>query len=150
MSAALTALFVVLIPAPPAVDPPFGVAPTIQFMEWKDGTIEQTVTVNDAVPVESTEMVTINGKIVVQKVIKYQTVHKTHKQAISAKDVDVYDLDGKKVDEAAWQKALEHGAIVLLAGDSELPQPAFRKAVKEGTLVVVLKPKEKMPEAPPK
>jgi hypothetical protein len=145
MSAALTSLLLILVPAPAADEQPFGAAPTLQFMEWKNGTIEQTVTVSKTVPIETTETVTMNGRAVVQKVVKLQRVLETHKQAIDPKEAEIYDLDGKKVDDAVWQKALAHGAIVLVAGDRELPHAAFRKAIKEGTLVVVLKPQPKIP-----
>jgi hypothetical protein len=150
MSALLAAL-IILVPAPPANDEPFrGLAPTLQFVRWNNGTLEQTVTVWEQEPKEVTETVNTNGRTETRKTIILTSVYKRERRAINAKDTEVYDLDGKKVEDAAWQKALANGAIVLLAVDGVLPHATFRSAIKDGTLIVVLKPQSKPSDAPPK
>lgn len=150
MSAIFAAL-IVLVSAPPESDEPVGgLAPTLQYVRWNNGTLEQTVTVWKQVPLEVTETVNVNGQAKTQRRVGLESVYSTERRAIDAKDAEVYDLDGKKVDDAVWQKTLAKGAIVLLADDGVLPHAAFRKATKDGTLIVVVKLRPKTPGPAPR
>jgi len=67
-------------------------------------------------------------------------VQEISKAMLDGKGVEVFGLDGKKIDETAWQKALSAGAVVVVTRDGQLPHAGYRKVFKEGTLIVVFKP----------
>ncbi len=137
---ALLASLLILVPAPAPDEEPTGSVPGIQFVKWNKGTFEMTVTVTVAVQVPTTVVVNVNGKQEARTVNKYEFVQEIRKEALDGKGAEVYSVDGKKLDDSVWQKALSSGAIVVLTRDGKLPHPAYRKVFREGTLIVVLKP----------
>lgn len=140
MSTILAGLLFVLVPAPNVEAEPNGVAPTLQFVKWNKGVIEQSVTVAVHVPVVESVTVNVNGVPQTQNITSFRTVYKTEKRTIDSKAVKVYSLDGKPVVEGDWQKILTSGAVVLLATNGVVPDAAYRKVIKDGTLIVVVKP----------
>jgi len=145
MQMLITAMLI-LVPAPPVENiEPKGPAPSLRYVKWVSGNIESTV----AVPVQEAYVVnvpaTINGQTVYQTVTKVRIIHKTVKETRLG-NFTGYDLDGKKIDAAVWQKALEKGATVIMAGSEELPDASYRKLFKEGILILVPLPAD--PNAP--
>ena len=82
----------------------------------------------------------VNGQQIVRKVSVVEAIATTQKIVIDAKNYDFYDLDGKKLTEPDWKRVLSDGAIVLIAADSNLPHPAYLKAMKKGAMVLVPRP----------
>lgn len=142
----LLAMLLILVPAPMGESEPTGPAPAIQHLKWVKGAFESTVAVMEYVPVTKTIEVAVNGQKQIQNVTTYQAVQKMVRQQFTAAGVEVFDLAGKKIADADWQKALGPGATVLVTRDGQLPHAAYRKVFKEGTLIVVFKP---VPVAPP-
>jgi hypothetical protein len=151
MTSLLTAVLI-MVPAP-AEGAPSGAPPTLQFVKFDDkGVFRQTVTLTRYVPVQKTVTVNVNGQLQTQTVTEVVPQQVQQEQVMNAKDFDIYDQDGKLVDESTWKKALAPGGVVLLAGDGKVPHPAYVKAVKPGTLILVGKLPRPMgvpPVAPP-
>jgi hypothetical protein len=145
MTSLLSGLFLSLLVPAPMVAEPSGAPPTLQFVKWTDRGLEQTVVVTKYVPVQKAVEVNVNGQVQLRTVTELVPVTETHKQLIDIKNAEIYDLDGKKVDEATWQKALSGGAVVAMSQDGRLPDSIYRQALKQGTLIVVVKPGPKLP-----
>ena len=148
MTSFLTGLFLsLLVPAPMAEDPTRA-PPTLQFVKWTDKGLEQTVVSTKFVPVQKAVEFKVNGQVQLRTVTELVPVTETRKQLIDIKNAEIYDLDGKKVDEATWQKALSGGAIIAMSQDGHLPDSIYRQALKVGTLIVMLKPAPIVPSGP--
>jgi hypothetical protein len=136
----LLASLLILVPAPIADEQPTGPAPSLQFVKWNLGTFEMTVTVTKAVPVTKTIVVNVNGRKESRNVTTYEYVQEIRKESLDVKGAEVFGLDGKKIDETTWQKALGSGAVVALTREGQLPHSGYLRVLKEGTLIVVFKP----------
>lgn len=147
MTQLLTALLI-LVPAPGPDEEPTGPAPTLQFLKYLNGKFEMTKTVMKSELRMETFTTNINGKEVVQARTVAIPVAVIEKMMIEANGAEVYGLDGKKVDESVWQKSLGSGAIVLVA-HGQLPHATYRKALREGTLIVMFKPTAPVPPIAP-
>lgn len=148
MNALLISLLI-LIPAPSSDDEPTGSAPVLQFLKWNKGSFEATTTVTEAVPVTKTFVVNVNGKQETRTVTAFEYVQKTIISNLDAKNAEVYGIDGKKIDEATWQKALAAGAVVAVVRDGKLPHESYRRIFREGTIIVVFKAAAPMIVPPP-
>lgn len=146
MTSLLTA-FLILVPAPAADEEPTGPARTLQFLKWNKGAFETTRTITEYVPQTYSVTVNVNGQQMVQTRTVNVPVMKIVRIDIAAKVAEVFDLDGKKIDESSWQKTFSPGAVTIVA-QGQLPHPAFRKVFKEGTLIVVIKATEPNPGPP--
>jgi hypothetical protein len=134
---ALLAAILIMVPAP-VEGTPSGAPPTLQYVKFDDkGVFRQTVSATQYVPVQKTITVNVNGQLQTQTITEVvpQTIQR--EQVMDAKNFDIYDQDGKLVDESIWKKALAPGGVVLLAGDGKMPHPAYVKTVKPGTLIFV-------------
>jgi hypothetical protein len=151
MNALLFASLTLLVPAPAKEAEPTGTPPTLQYVRFDDkGLFQQKVTVQQVVPVQKAVTVVVNGVQRTKVVTEYVTRMIEKQQTMDARNFDIYELDGKKAEEPLWRKTLGEGAIVILAGDGQVPHPAFLKAVKPGTLVLVPKMTPPMPVEQPK
>jgi hypothetical protein len=139
MSTLFTALLI-MVPAPGPDEEPTGPAPTLQYLKYVNGAFETTATVTKSEARTETIEVIVNGQKQVQARTVLVPVVVQSKMTIDAKGAEVYGIDGKKIEDATWQKALNAGAVVVVTQDGQLPQPAYRKAFRDGTLIVVLKP----------
>lgn len=148
MSTLLTTLLI-LVPAPTGEGEPTGPAPTLQFLKWGKGGLETTTTVTEAVPVTKSFVVNVNGKQETRTVTAFEYVQKTVVSNLDAKNAEVYGIDGKKIDEATWQKTLGAGAVVAVVRDGRLPHEGYRRIFREGTLIVVFKAAAPMIVPPP-
>jgi hypothetical protein len=134
----ILAYFLILVPAPATEPEPTGSAPTLQYVRFNDkGVFEQTVTIVKYTPVTKSITVNVNGKMQVQNVTEVVPTQVIEKRLIDAKGYDFYDLDGKRLDEADWKKALSGGAVVAVAADGNVPHAAYRKVLKAGTIIMV-------------
>lgn len=148
MTSLLTA-YLILVPAPADEPEPTGAAPTLQYVRFNDqGLFEKKTKAIVYAQEAQTQVVIVNGQQVTRTVLVMvpRTVEQTVR--LDSKQYDYYDLDGKKVDESAWKKALSAGAVVLVAADGKAPEAAYRKALKPGTLILVAKT-AKIGPAPP-
>lgn len=134
----LLTAFLILVPAPGADEEPTGPAPNLQYLKYNKGAFEtiETVTVYEQRAVTSVE----NGKQVPVTRLVTVPVVKTVRVSLDARGTEVFGVDGKKIDDATWQKVLGSGAVVVVVRDGNLPHAAYRKAFREGTLIVVFKP----------
>jgi len=126
--------FLFLVPAPMTVEAPKGAPPVLQFLKWKEGEFE-IAQPHPYIETYIEKDVKANGKLVT----KTRTVYKIKTVTKSSIDAEVYDLQGKKIEEAVWQKALGKGAIVLLPADGQLPDSSYLSTFKEGMLIVLIK-----------
>jgi hypothetical protein len=141
---AILAAFLILVPAPVADGEPTGPAPTLQHLKYHKGAFETTSTVTAYETQAITVIENVNGILVpVTRTLAFPVV-KLVKTMLDAKGAEVYGIDGKKIDESTWQKALGSGAVVVVVRDGNLPHAAYRKALREGTLIVVFKPMQPM------
>jgi hypothetical protein len=137
------AAFGLLVPAPPqAVDPsPDDVPPSLQFFQWDGGRkFEMTV----AVPVYTQQQRTATvklptGQLQTQTYTVNVLEYRMEKRSAPLETIEVYDADGKKMPEGSWKKVLEGGVIVAVV-EGRLPHPTYRKALAQGTLIVVRNP----------
>jgi hypothetical protein len=127
------------VPAPIVAPAPVGPAPTLIFVRTgNNGGIEYQSTETQHVPVEVETTVNVNGKQEIRKSIVYKPVTVIQMKSLEKSSFDVLDVDGKKVEEAVWNKTLKGGVIVLFSGSAALPDSAYLKALKADTLVVVV------------
>jgi hypothetical protein len=142
----LLAVFAVLVPTPPPDPEPNGAAPTLQFVRFNDkGVFEKTERTTQLVPESRTETANVNGKVVTRVVTVNVPVTVERKVILDAGNFEFYDLDGKKVNESDWKKTLSAGAVVAVSGDGNIPQAAYRKVLKAGTIILVPKQPAPMP-----
>lgn len=139
MSSLLTA-FLILVPAPTGDDMPTGAAPTLQYVKLVNGAFEMNVFITEQVPVTVPTTSIVNGKAEVRNVTRFVQVVKVVRQNIDVKGVEFYSLDGRKLDDGSWKKALGSGGVIAIASDGKLPHPAFLKVLRDGTLIMVSKP----------
>jgi len=139
----------ILVPAPPVDNSePKGVAPTVRFVTWEGGNLMMQTTVTVRVPYTETVTQVVNGQQVPVTITKVRAALKTVKSTTHGNYLG-YDLDGKKIDEKIWKKALEKGATVIIAGNDELPDIGYRKLFKEGILILVPYPSDPTVPTPP-
>lgn len=132
--------YVLLVPLASRESEPSGVPPTLQFVKWNDsGSFEYKVVVTKYVAVERAIERNVGGNIQNQKIVDRVPTFITETRSMDGKNIDVYDLDGKKVEAPVWQKILGDGAVVVFTQDGNLPHPGYRKVFKAGTLVLVTK-----------
>ncbi len=150
MFSMLVLLSLVLAADAPLVDEPFGAIPQLQFVKWEKGAFLWTAEIVEPVTLEKTVELLVNGQTVTQKVTEIQQVKKTVTYSLTPQRIDVYDIDGKKVAEENWPKAIGNGAVIAIAPDGKIPHPTYCKAFKEGTLIVVVKDEKQLPKALPR
>ena len=125
----------VLPPQPP--EPPPGPPPRLAFAHVTGGQIVVTATVMEAVPVTRQEVQVVNGKQVTVTPTAYQTVTKTIQQALDMKTTGVYGVDGKEIDKDTLPRLLKDRTAVVVSIDGQKVSPAYLRAFKEGTIVLV-------------
>jgi hypothetical protein len=146
MTSLLTA-FLILVPAPTGDEMPTGAPPSLQYIKLVNGAFEMNVFRTEQVPFTQAIMVVNNGIVEMRNVTSFRQVTTVVRQNIDVNGAQFYSLDGKKLDDASWKKALGSGGIIAIASDGKLPHPAFRKVLREGTLIMVTKPAPQ-PKAP--
>jgi hypothetical protein len=137
-----TAVAAALLAAPAPKDEPIGdvkgAEPKLAVARVDDaGVILMRSTVIVYVPVQKEVAVNVNGQI--QKRVVTETVMqtRTEERKYDPKDTPVYDVKGEKVDAKTLADRLKNGAVVVVSTDGQKPDPAFLKALKEDTLVLV-------------
>jgi hypothetical protein len=129
---------VVVAPLQPGDAPPKGPAPLVMVAHPNaDGTIRiaRTVTVAEYVPVTVKVKVLVNGREEERSVTKYETVTRQVTQQVTVKDVDVYNLQGRKLDPRDVK--LTAPTPVLVSADGRPVDPLYLRLARENTLVIV-------------
>jgi hypothetical protein len=88
-------------------------------------TRNETITaIENGVPVTRVRAVTVSVPVM---------VHQSYK----AKDLQVFDVAGKRVDAKQWKEALAKERVVALSVDGRPLDVGFRSKLKKGTLILV-------------
>jgi hypothetical protein len=120
---------------------------TVVRME-KEGQLTQRVYVPVATEKERERTVIVDGRPVTIRekytVLGQQPVLRT----MEAKGLQAFDTTGKAVARDRLRELLRKDTLVLLASDGNKPAPAYLRAVKEGTLILVLPSPAEAPLVP--
>jgi hypothetical protein len=133
-------------PLPEELKPPRRMAPTFlpvvaagRFQEGGEVTAESYVEVN--VPIEVTRTVEKDGKQIAVKAIEYQTTFRAETRKFRLDSYKLFTADGKALPPKEVSRRIVPGAVLLVAWDGELPEPAYRKLLKQDTVILVARVK---------
>ena len=129
-----------LPPQPPEIPP--GPPPSLAFAQASGDQITVTVPVTRMVPVTRQTVEEVNGIKRVVQVTSSQLVIETRRQVIDPKTTGAYGVDGKEIDREKLPQLLKDRTVVVVSTDGQKVSPAYLRALKEGTIVLVplLKP----------
>lgn len=106
----------------------------------KTGKVELRMLVFETVPQTQMRTRMVDGKPVSETYTTMQERAKQVVQSVDFKELEVFGVDGKRIDSPAVLRKLKNGPTVLLSFD-HLPDPTYLQIYKDGTLVFVVKPK---------
>lgn len=106
----------------------------------KTGRVELRMQVFETVPETRMRTRMVDGKQVPETYTTLRQIAKQVVQSVDFKELDVYDVAGKRIDASAVLRKMKNQPTVLLAFD-QVPDPAYLQIYKDGTLVFVVKSK---------
>jgi hypothetical protein len=129
-------------PLPEELKPPKRMAPTLIPVIAADtkrdgGEVTYISYVDVDVPFEVSRIVEKDGKKVPVKATEYRKETRAESISFRLDGYKLFTADGKTVPPAEVARRIVPGAVLLVAWDGELPEPAYLKLFKPETVVLV-------------
>jgi hypothetical protein len=153
MTSLLLSALVFAAPLPEKDEGPKGPPPQVILLSQRsNGAPVVHLTVLRQVPVTRIVTVQEGNKLVQRPETSMATVSETVALPVDNKDLQVFGIDGKKIDPKDVRSLIKGPTPALLSADGKPVDPFYLRLAKEGTLVFVRSTPEAplIPPAPPK